>query len=49
MSGGSGTRKGPERQGQMLQSKDNEREVSEETKSRDIGRNKEKKEVNEDG
>ena len=49
MSGGSGTRKGPERQGQTLQSKDHEREVSEETKSRDVGRNKEKKEVNEDG
>ena len=49
MSRGSGTRKGPERQGQTLQPKDHEREVSEETKSRDVGRNKEKKEVNEDG
>ena len=49
MSRGSGTRKGPERQGQTLQPKDYEREVPEETKSRDVGRNKETKEVNEDG
>ena len=49
MSRGSGTRKGAEIQGQTLQSKDHEREVSEETKSCDVGRNKEKKKVNEDG
>ena len=37
MSGGSGTRKGSERQGQMLQPKDYEWEVPEETKSSDVG------------
>ena len=49
MSRGSGARKGTKRQGQTLQPKDHEREVSEEAKSRDVGRNKEKKEVNENG
>ena len=49
MSRGSSTRKRTERQGKTIQPKDHEREVSEEAKSRDIGRNKEKKEVNEDG
>ena len=49
MSRGSGTRKGPERQGQTLQPKDYEWEVPEETKSRDVGRDKETKKVNEDG
>ena len=46
---GSGTRKGPKRQGQTLQPKDHKWEVFEETKSHDIGRIKEMKEVNEDG
>ena len=49
MSRGSSTRKRTERQGKTIQLKDHEREVSEEAKSRDVGRNKEKKEVNEDG
>ena len=49
MSRGSGARKGLKRQGQTLQPKDHEREVSEEAKSRDVCRNKEKKEVNENG
>ena len=48
MSRGSGTRKGPERQGQTLQPKDHEREVSEETKSSDVGRD-EKMKIYEDG
>ena len=49
MSGGSGTRKGAERQGQTLQPEDYEWEVAEETESRDVGRDKETKKVNEDG
>ena len=49
MSRGSGTRKRTERQGKMIQPKDHEREIYEKAKSRDVGRNKEKKEVNEDG
>ena len=48
MSGGSGTRKGPERQGQTLQPKDYEWKVPEETESSDVGRDEETK-VDEDG
>ena len=48
MSRGSGTRKGSKRQGQMLQPKDQEREVSEEAKSSDVGRD-EKTKIDEDG
>ena len=48
MSGGSGTRKGSERQGQTLQPKDYEWEVPEETESSDVGRDEETK-VDEDG
>ena len=49
MSGGSSTRKGPERQGQTLQPTDYEWKVPEETKSRDVDRDKETEKVNEDG
>ena len=49
MSGGSSTRKGPERQGQTLQPTDYEWTVLEASKSRDVGRDKEKEKVDEDG
>ena len=48
MSRGSGARKGSKRQGQTLQPKDHEREVSEEAKSSDVGRD-EKTKIDEDG
>ena len=48
MSRGSGARKRTERQGQTIQPKGYEREVSEEAKSSDAGR-EEKTEINEDG
>ena len=48
MSGGSGTGKRSKRQGKAVQQKDHEREVSEEAKSSDVGRD-EKTEIDEDG